>query len=92
VGYEVDWFNPNLPSPVSIPGTYVVLSQSPFVDSIGRTVISNASVYQAPSGAWVFGTGTTSWSWGLDYPGTADARIQRMTANVLNRFLGLSLP
>ncbi|PYS01153.1 MAG: hypothetical protein DMG16_13585 [Acidobacteria bacterium] len=55
-----------------------------------RAIQSNSSIYQAPSGAWVFTAGTISWSWGLDYPGVADARIQRITANVLNRFLGIS--
>jgi len=52
---------------------------------------ANSSIYQAPSGAWVFGAGTTSWSWGLDADGIAapkggDPRIQRTTANLLNRF------
>src|SRR5207302_7726360 len=34
----------------------------------------------------------TSWSWGLDVAGVVDPRIQRITANVLNRFLGVSTP
>src|SRR2546427_9772220 len=53
---------------------------------------ANSSIYQAPSGAWVFGAGTTSWSWGLDLDGLVDPRIQRITANLLNRFLGVSSP
>jgi len=34
----------------------------------------------------VFGAGTISWSWGLDLDGVVDARIQRITANLLNQF------
>ncbi len=91
VGYEVDASTPTAPLPASIAGTYAVLSQSPFFDdSPPRTVIANSSIYEAPSGAWIFGAGTICWSWGLDYPGVADVRIQRITANVLNRFLGVS--
>jgi len=91
VGYEVDSSTPAAPLPASIAGTYTVLSQSPFVYGT-QTVYANSSIYQAPSGAWVFGAGTISWSWGLDLPGVADSRIQRITANVLNRFLGLPSP
>jgi hypothetical protein len=54
-------------------------------------LVANSSIYQAPSGAWVFGAGTISWSWGLDFPGVVHPGIQRITANVLNRFLGVSM-
>ncbi len=92
VGYEVDWSTSTVAMPASVAGTYTVLSQSPFINENGQTVIANSSIYQAPSAAWVFGAGAIAWSWGLDYPNVADARIQRITANVLNRFLGLSIP
>src|SRR5438132_2849785 len=78
------------PLPTSVAGTYQVLSQSPFTDSGGTTMIANSSIYQAPSGAWVFGAGTTSWSWGLDLDGVVDPRIQLITANLLNRFVGVT--
>jgi len=41
-----------------------------------------------PERAWVFGAGTTSWSWGLsdDGDGYMDPRIQRITANLLRQF------
>jgi hypothetical protein len=90
VGYEADSSMSSAPLPTSIAGTYQVLSRSPFVDiGSGGTVIANSSIYQAPSGAWVFGAGTNSWSWGLDRQGVVDSRIQRTTANLLNRFLRL---
>jgi hypothetical protein len=54
---------------------------------------SNSSVYQAPSGAWVFAAGTMGWSRALDdysRNNVVDPRIQRTTANILDRFLGIS--
>src|SRR5881392_2142438 len=86
VGYEMDSSMSSVPLPTSVAGTYQVLSQSPFTDSGGPAMTANSSIYQAPSGAWVFGAGTTSWSWGLDLAGTVDPRIQRITANLLQRF------
>src|SRR2546430_1146607 len=87
VGYEMDHFWPDAPAPNSSDRT--LLSHSPFTDDGGHADYANSSIYQAPSGAWVFATGTMSWSWGLDnlYHNLADARIQRTTANVLAAFL-----
>jgi N,N-dimethylformamidase beta subunit-like protein/Big-like domain-containing protein len=89
VGYEIDSSMSSAPFPTSVAGTYQVLSQSPYNDVSGPQLVGNSSIYQAPSGAWVFGAGTISWSWGLDLPGVVDPRIQRATANLLNRFLGI---
>jgi N,N-dimethylformamidase beta subunit-like protein len=87
VGYEADRYMSSFPAP---PGTNeVLLSQSPFTDAQGAANQSNSSIYQAPSGAWVFDSGTMSWSWALDSEGTAnqpDPRIQQATTNILNRF------
>jgi hypothetical protein len=90
-GVEVDWSDPAGPRPSLVTGTYTLLSQSPVATSNG-VVSANASIYQAPSGAWVFGAGTITWSEGLDRPGVADTRIQRITANVLNRFISSAAP
>src|SRR5438132_7396675 len=82
---------PDFPPPNTTNQT--LLSASPYTDPGGVTHTANSSIYQAPSGAWVFGAGTLSWAWGLDdAPGIlqqfkVDARIQRTTANVLNAFL-----
>jgi IPT/TIG domain len=90
VGYEADSLMPNYPPPNSANQT--LLSRSPYVDN-GVTKYLNSSIYQAPSGAWVFASGTMSWSWALDdVPGPfaqfrVDSRIQRATANILNAFL-----
>jgi hypothetical protein len=51
---------------------------------------ANSSLYQAPSKAWVFATGTMSWSWALDNTWTSaqtDPRIQQTTATILNAFV-----
>jgi hypothetical protein len=87
VGYEIDRFYANLPAPINRRRT--LLSDSPFVDRLGMSDRSNASIYQAPSGAWVFATGTISWVWALDdfIHAQPDARIQRVTANILDAFV-----
>jgi hypothetical protein len=53
-----------------------------------RAATHRVTLYRAPSGALVFGTGTIQWSWGLDatHPrqgGSAQARMQQATANML---------
>ena len=88
VGYEMDRYKAEYPPPSST--NWTLLSETPFNDDLGRPDLAHSSIYQAPSGAWVFATGTMSWSWGLDdfAYGVSDARIQQTTANVLNGFLG----
>ena len=56
VGYEADSFMSNYPPPNSANQT--LLSASPYTDPQGVTYTANSSIYQAPSGAWVFGAGT----------------------------------
>jgi hypothetical protein len=87
VGRQVDRVQPEYPSPNS--ASFALLSRSPFTDAVGAADFANSSIYQAPSGAWVFSAGTTSWSWGLDgfLRNLADTRIQQTTANILNAFL-----
>ena len=90
LGYESDRLMSEYPAPTNV--SYTILARSPVVDAVGRSDYANSSIYQAPSGAWVFATGTNHWSYGLGKPGVTDARIQRATANVLNRFLGTVPP
>ncbi|HVH71392.1 MAG TPA: N,N-dimethylformamidase beta subunit family domain-containing protein, partial [Candidatus Dormibacteraeota bacterium] len=91
VGYEADRQYGTYPLPNAIAGTYTLLSSSPFTSSSSTSDYANSSVYQAPSGAWVFGAGTVQWSWALDnfssVVNLVDARIQQTTANILNRFV-----
>jgi N,N-dimethylformamidase beta subunit-like protein len=87
VGYEVHRFMSGYPAPNST--KFTLLSQSPYTSPDGIAGVANSSIYQAPSGAWVFASGTMSWSWGLDNfdVSLADARIQQVTANLFNAFL-----
>lgn len=87
VGYEWDRFDSNYPPPPAVAGSWTLLGNSPTVTDAGSADSSNSSIYQAQSGAWVFATGTMSWSSGLSASGLADSRIQQATANVLNRFI-----
>src|SRR2546427_674949 len=87
VGYEMD----KVDSAYALPAwqSHTILSQSPFTDANGSSGISNSHIYLAPSGAWVWASGTIAWSRGLDgyWYQRADARIQQMTANLFNAFL-----
>jgi hypothetical protein len=87
VGYEMDRLMPGYPAPNSANQT--LLSWSPYVNWNGSSYYANSSIYQAPSGAWVFAAGTLSWSWALDPwdQNVGDPRIRKMTANVLNAFV-----
>ena len=89
VGYEMDRYDPTVAGPTTT--NLTLLSRSPFTSNGGIADYSNSSIYQAPSGAWVFSTGTMSWSWALDDfgngSGLVDPRIQQTTANVLNAFI-----
>ncbi|MCB0141801.1 MAG: hypothetical protein KDE50_17990, partial [Caldilineaceae bacterium] len=67
VGYEIDSYQPAYPMPANL--SYTLLADSPFVDADNNVMMGNTSIYQALSGAWVFATGTTSWSWALDKVG-----------------------
>lgn len=89
VGYEVDRYFSEYSVPVSVAGTYTLLSHSPVVDvSTNQASYANSSIYQAPSGAWVFGAGTIDWGWGLARSGFISASIQQVTKNILDRFTG----
>jgi hypothetical protein len=97
VGYEADRRFSDQPGPPAAADTYVALSRSPFTavpedDENGQAhakEYQESVLYQAPSGTWVFDAGSIEWSWGLydDIQVNADPRIQRMTANLLNRFI-----
>lgn len=63
----------------------ILLAHSPYRDLRGARRHQETSLYRAPSGALVFSAGTFAWSPALDRPGHADSRIQRATANLLDR-------
>ena len=86
VGYEMDRLWSNYPGPAT--SNQTLLSRSPYVNTEGVSDYANSSIYQAPSGAWVFAAGTTVWNLGLDsFNSTlADPRIQQTMANIMNAF------
>lgn len=95
VGYEADRYVNGYTAPTTSAGTYFTLSSSPFQTSNNTTEYQQSTIYQAPSGAWVFAAGTIEWSWGLyndDAQSYADPRIQQITANLLNRFAAGAQP
>ncbi|QEV18945.1 N,N-dimethylformamidase beta subunit family domain-containing protein [Streptomyces alboniger] len=63
----------------------ILLAHSPYADAEGVTRHQETSLYRAPSGALVFASGTFAWSPALDRPGHVDTRVQRATANLLDR-------
>jgi hypothetical protein len=88
VGFEMDRLMATYPAPTV--SSQTLLSQSPFTNTSGASDYANSSIYQAPSGAYVFASGTTSWSWALDNYRTTiqtDPRIQQTTVNVLSAFI-----
>lgn len=88
VGGESDRMRSEYPGPVA--RAVSVLSRSPFTTPPYAPDYSQATLYQAPGGAWVFAAGTFFWSWALDdfgAHGVTDARIQRATTNLLDRFV-----
>jgi N,N-dimethylformamidase beta subunit-like, C-terminal len=87
LGYEVDASTGDGP-----PGL-VRLAHSPYVDQ-GRTRYADTTIYEAPSGALVFATGSMQWNWGLDgynaptwHPLRVNETAQKITRNVLDRML-----
>lgn len=63
----------------------ILLAHSPYLDKRSTRRYQETSLYEAPSGALVFSSGTFAWSPALDRPGHTDARVQAATANLLDR-------
>jgi hypothetical protein len=70
------------PEGLTIVGTGTVVD-----GETGITAPADTAWYQAPSGALVFAAGSIAWSRALATSGYIDARIQRATKNVLDRFI-----
>ncbi len=81
---------PAAPAPGSAPAV-AVLSDSPFQTRYGGSDRSQAALYQAASGGWVFDAGTFGWPGALDPFGRPDLRVEQMTANLLDRMSSATL-
>ncbi|MFI6129751.1 N,N-dimethylformamidase beta subunit family domain-containing protein [Micromonospora sp. NPDC051141] len=83
VAGEADGLNAGVPRPG---GT--MLSSSPYPAQQGGRRLQGTHVHETPQGAVVFATGTLGWTMALDRRGHRDPRIERATANVLDRMVG----
>lgn len=82
-GYEVDRLFDEYPQPKTKNQT--LLSASPYTGRDGTRTVAQSSIYQAPSGAWVYAAGTMSLPWALGRDGFVDDRIGILLKNVLTR-------
>lgn len=67
----------------STPSGLEVLAHSDAFGVTGSDVPSDVTAYYPTPTTFVFSAGTRQWSWGLGKPGYRDARLERMTENVL---------
>lgn len=79
VGYETDRTDP-----ATTPAGTTVIAHSPVIGHDGTPDVQEAAVRDVGN-AFVFAAGTIEWAWGLSRPGVADARVQKVTDNVLQR-------
>lgn len=87
VGYEADRVTPRTPANTTI------LAESP-INTGSEAGLAHMTIFQHPSGAWVFATGSQQWAWGLDdyftnewgHAYVSNWRAQQMMRNILNRF------
>ena len=91
LGYEADAEEGNQPT------NTILLAHSPYTANDGSTVYGDMTVYQAASGASVFGTGTVQWSYGLSNmspwgpsPSRVNPAAQQVTRNVFAQFINSS--
>jgi len=81
VGYEWDTVSNNGVSPDGLE----IIAESPVVHEYGYISTSHATVYYPTPSSFVFAAGTVGWAKGLSEAGVADAKVQRVTENVLLR-------
>ncbi|MGZ3441583.1 MAG: N,N-dimethylformamidase beta subunit family domain-containing protein, partial [Polyangia bacterium] len=83
-GFEVDRRYDNGAEPAGL----VELGRGLGENHNGVTSAGQATLYQLPSGATVFASGTVSWSQALADAGQCDARVQQATHNLFARLAG----
>ncbi|MEI9953104.1 MAG: N,N-dimethylformamidase beta subunit family domain-containing protein [Pseudomonadota bacterium] len=81
VGYEWDMVGDNDASPADLE----VVSASPALHEYGYTSQHHATVFYPTPSSFVFAAGTIGWAKGLSDEGIANARVQRVTENILFR-------
>jgi hypothetical protein len=98
VGYELDQLTPAAPAGTRVVGSSAgaVPCQSESEPSPVHGEVAQSTLYEGPSGAVVFASGTLGWLYGLspvpqaspDVPRAPDPRVVAMTENLLARALG----
>lgn len=81
VGYEWDISESNDVSPEGLE----IVAESPALHEYGYASTAQATVYYPTPNSFVFGAGTIGWGKGLSEPNTRDARVERVTQNILAR-------
>jgi hypothetical protein len=81
VGGEADGYD----SRIGTPDRTVMLAESPYDVQGGGRQVQNTCVYETAKGAVVFASGSNDWPAALGIDGRVDRRIQRATANLLDR-------
>lgn len=81
VGYEWDVSSDNGSSPDGLE----VVSSSPALHEYGYTSQHQATVFYPTPNSFLFAAGTIGWAKGLSDEGIANARVQRVTENILSR-------
>jgi hypothetical protein len=85
VGGEADGRAAGYPRPVG--GTGTTLSASPYHNRTRQRRVQNTHLHETPQGGVVFAAATLFWTMALDRPGHRDDRVQRATANLLDRMI-----
>lgn len=88
VGGEADGLDPEEPRPAGVVPT--TLSASPYRKRWGGRQVQQTHLYETPQRGLVFASGTLCWTMALNRPGHRDERIERATANLLDRMTGRS--
>ncbi|SCL38270.1 hypothetical protein GA0074692_4955 [Micromonospora pallida] len=84
VGGEADGRYSGLPRPTGVATT---LAASPYRTRQGQQRLQRTHLYETPQGGLVFAAGTLFWTMALDRPKHRDARVERATANLLDRMI-----
>jgi hypothetical protein len=95
VGYELDQRAPATPLSTALVGSGAGVCGVATEPSPVRGTVAESTLYTAPSGAFVFATGTLGWAYALspvpqsspDAPSEPDPRVVAMTSNLLARAL-----
>jgi len=85
IGGEVDLFFAEYPPPVST--EYTILGSSPFRGVLDEDILAQTVIYEAPSGAVVFATGSLRWQRAM----AGDQRqpaVRQIMKNLFDRYVG----